>query len=126
MNSVHEIVRKQIDNYIDNPIQQGKYVEFDMHETIETITAYLNSKHTSGLYDSQNREKPFYNIVVSAANIWYKATDLDRKNIRVKATNKKQYLPAMLATIVLQDWMKRADLLEAFTSPGTFTSPIGS
>lgn len=126
METVHEVIRKQVDDYIDNPIKQGKYVDFDMHETIETITAYLNSKHTSGLYDSQGREKPFYNIVVAAANIWFRATDLDRKNIRVKAKNRKQTIPAFVATILLNDWMKKTNYGKFLNDWGKTLARYGS
>lgn len=78
-----------------------------MYETIETIDAYLNSRHTSGETDSLDREKPFFNIVTSAVNIWYRATDLDRRNIRVKASKESDYVSALLATVHLQMWMKK-------------------
>jgi len=41
----------------------SKYVTFNFRETLNTIDAYLNSKHISGDTDSQGREKPFFNIV---------------------------------------------------------------
>ena len=85
----------------------SKYVKFSMRETLNTIDAYLNSKHTSGETDSMGREKPFFNIVTSAANIWYRATDIDRKNIKLRATKKTHYTLAFLMSILLQEWMKK-------------------
>lgn len=86
----------------------GEYVEWDMHNTIETIDAYLNSKHTSGPTDSKGREKPFFNIVTAAVNIWYRATDIDRKNIRILPDAVSNTALAFMATILLQNWMKEA------------------
>src|SRR3990167_2471772 len=107
--TVAEVVRRQENDYINGTITLGKYVDFSMYETIETILAYLNSKHISGLYDSQNREKPFFNICTALRNIWYRATDLDRKNLRIKATKAtyQEWLKAFWATAELKEWMRR-------------------
>lgn len=102
-----DLVRQLEDNYVNGETTLGKYVSFSQYENIEKIDAYLNSRHTSGLYDSMEREKPFFNIVTGATNIWYRATDIDRKNIRIKATKTKDFIGAFLATIHLQEWMKR-------------------
>lgn len=37
----------------------SKYVRTDLYEDINTIYAYLESKHISGEFDSLGREKPF-------------------------------------------------------------------
>lgn len=105
--SICEIVRNRENNYVNGNTTISKYVNFSMYENIEKIEAYLNSKHISGDTDSMGREKPFFNIVTAAVNIWYRATDIDRKNIRIKATKKSDTLGAFLATIHLQQWMKR-------------------
>jgi hypothetical protein len=85
----------------------SKYVRTDLYEDINKVYAYLESKHISGSTDSLGREKPFFNIVIASRNIWYRATDLDRKNIRVKATKSSDILASFLATIHLQDWMRK-------------------
>lgn len=103
--NVHAIIRQAKDNYIDRSVKQGKYVDWAMHETIETIDAYSNSKHTSGLYDSLGREKPFFNIVTAAVNIWYRATDIDRKNIKFTAPDSQSVFGAFVAGVLLQRWM---------------------
>jgi hypothetical protein len=95
-------------DYVNGQTTIGKYVSFSQFENIEKIDAYLNSKHISGDTDAKGREKPFFNIVTAAVNIWYRATDIDRKNIRIKATKMSQYVLAFLATIKLQDWMKKS------------------
>lgn len=90
-----------------NGTQTSKYVNSDLYEDINKIYAYLESKHISGETDSQGREKPFFNIVIAARNVRYRATDLDRKNIKVKATKSTDVFGDFLATIHLQNWMRR-------------------
>jgi hypothetical protein len=105
-NPIGELVRKAEQDFITGNIQVSKYVSEDFYEDINTIEAYLNSKHISGEYDDLDREKPFFNIVLAARNIWVKATDLDRKNIRAKATKAKDELASFLFTMHLNKWMK--------------------
>ena len=110
MNKINicELIRRAETTYTSGPIKMSEYVDWDMHNTIETIDAYLNSKHTSGPQDSLGREKPFFNIVTAAVNIWYRATDLDRKNIRILPDSVTKTALAFAATALLQDWMKKA------------------
>lgn len=107
--NIYSLVKKQVDDYVRNQTTISKYVQFNQYENIERIDAYLNSKHISGETDSLGREKPFFNIVTAAVNIWYRATDIDRKDIKLKATNSKQVLPAFLANIYLQEWMREVN-----------------
>lgn len=85
----------------------SKYVTFSMSENINKIDAYINSKHISGEVDSLGREKPFFNICTASVNIWYRATDIDRKDIMIKPSKETDVFTAYLGTIHLQDWMKR-------------------
>lgn len=105
--SVCELVRRTENNYISGETVISKYVTVSQFETLNKIDAYLNSKHTSGETDSQGREKPFFNIVTAAVNIWYRATDIDRKHIRIKPTKSSEDLGAFLATCHLQYWMRK-------------------
>lgn len=105
MINVAKIVRDAEENYIDGSIKRGKYVDYNMYEIVETIQAYTNDTHTSGKEDSLGREKPFFNIVTAAENIWYRATDLDRKNCKVLPKKSSQVVSAFLATVLLQNWM---------------------
>ena len=105
--SIGAIVRKAESDYVNGTTTISKYVEFSQYENIEKIDAYLNSKHISGELDALGREKPFFNICTGAVNIWYRATDIDRKDIRIKATKSQDYIGAFLATIHLQEWMKK-------------------
>lgn len=118
MSDICELVRRLEKDYISGSTTIGKYVEFSQYENIEKIDAYLNSRHVSGSVDSLGREKPFFNIVTGAVNVWYRATDIDRKNIRIKATKSADFIGAFLATIHLQEWMRK----EQF---GTFLNDWG-
>lgn len=87
----------------------SNYVTQSMREDIDKTEAYINSKHISGDTDYLRREKPFFNIVVAARNVWYRATDIDTKHIKVRAEKAKDELKAFLGTLKLQEWMKKAD-----------------
>lgn len=104
--TIHELVREAIDND-KSDVVLGKYVSHNMRETIEKIDAYSNSKHISGETDVDGREKPFFNIVKAATNVWWRATDIDRKNIRIKPGKRNQVALALVATILLQRWMRK-------------------
>lgn len=115
--TIGELVRKA-ENDFTSPVQNTKYVEFDFSEDINRIFAYLDSKHVTGDTDEQGREKPFFNISLAARNIWFRATDIDRKNVRVRPTKAQDDVGALLATAHLQDWMRREDF-------GTFLNSWG-
>lgn len=83
---ISQLVRDAEQNFISGGgTQMSKYVNSDLYEDINKIYAYLNSKHISGEYDAQGREKPFANKVICGRNAYYRATDIDRKNIEVSA-----------------------------------------
>lgn len=106
-NKVAELVRKNEEDFVRGETSLSKYVDFSLNENIEKIDAYLNSKHTSGETDAMGRDKPFFNIVTSAVNIWYRATDLDRKDIKIKATKSREIMTSFIATVHLQNWMRK-------------------
>ena len=106
--SIHSIVRKAEENYTSGSSDLGKYVSWSMYETVEKIFAYLNSKFTTGDKDSLGRDKPFFNIVSAAVNIWYRATDIDRKDIRFVPKKQSSVVLAFVANILLQNWMDKA------------------
>lgn len=107
MDNIYSIVRKAQNDFVNGVTTLGKYVTWSLHENIEKIDAYSNSKHISGETDSLGREKPFFNISTAAVNIWYKATDIDRKDIKLKASKEKDTIPTFLLNIHLQEYMKR-------------------
>jgi len=125
-NSIHEIIREAQDNYVDGSVKLGKHVTWEMHNTIEKISAYLNSTHTTGSTDSLGREKPFFNIVTAAVNIWYRATDLDRKDVNVLPTKSSDTLAAFIATIYLREWMREEGFGKFLNRWGRILSQYGS
>ncbi len=125
-NNIFQLVRMAEKNWISGETTHSKYVSLSMYETLNKIDAYLNSKFTSGDKDSKGREKPFFNIVTAAVNIWYRATDIDRKNIRIKATKKADEIGALLATIHLQEWMRKKNFGSFLNEWGRSLARYGS
>lgn len=117
-NNIQALVRRLQDNFINGNTVLGKYVNWSLHENIEKIDAYSNSKHISGETDALGREKPFFNITTAAVNIWYKATDIDRKDIKLKAEKASDTLATFLLNIHLQEYMKKENV-------GTFLNNWG-
>lgn len=125
-NSIHNQIREAEEYYTKGNSKIGKYVDRQMYEVISTIEAYINSKHTAGLYDSQGREKPFFNIVKAARNIWYRATDLDRKHIRFVPSSTDNVATALLADIHLQRWMDKTNFGKFLNDWGRILATYGS
>src|SRR3990167_3670745 len=126
MESVAEIIRKAESNYIHGTAKIGDHVNVSMHEDIEKILAYVNSKFTTGDTDSLGREKPFFNIVTAAINVWYRATMIRRKSIIVSPDKTGNVLAAFLATIKLREWMKTSDLGQYLSKWGRTLAIYGS
>jgi len=105
--TISEYVRQAEGDYVNGSTQISEHVIFSMYDTLNRIDAYLNSKHISGEKDALGRDKPFYNICTAAVNIWERATDIDRKDIKIRATDTKSWINSFLGTVVLQDWMRR-------------------
>ena len=124
--SIGEIVRNQEQNYLYGTTTISKHVQHKMIDTINKIDAYLNSKHITGEKDSKGRKKPFFNVVTSSANIWYRATDIDRSNIKIKPTKTKDVIDAFLATIFIQDWMRKENFGKFLNDWGRVLSRYGS
>ncbi len=107
--TIYDLVRQAEQNDQQGNTLISKYVTFDMRENINKIEAYINSKHISGDTDSMGRDKPFFNIVTGIVNIWFRATDIDRKNIRIKSTKAEDTIMAFLGTVHLNQWMRKAN-----------------
>lgn len=116
--TIGEIIREAEQNFVNGYTQKSAYVQESLYEDINKVEAYLNSKHISGDTDSKGRDKPFFNIVIANRNIWYRATDIDRKNIKIKSTKSSDVLASFLATIHLQNWMRKVNY-------GTFLNKWG-
>jgi len=88
-------------------VQISEHVTHNLYDTLATEDAYLNSVHTSGLTDSLGREKPFFNISVAAANIWWRATDVDTSRIMLLPPSLKKTIQTYAAYALLQNWIRR-------------------
>lgn len=105
--SIPSLVRELEREYTSGiGVQMSEYVREDLYTDINTIYAYLNSKHISGEYDSFGREKPFFNIVIAARNIWFRATDIDRKHINLTPSRMKDAIGTFLLNLHLHQWMR--------------------
>lgn len=124
--SVCEIVRKAEENFTTGATTISKYVQHNLHLTLEKIHAYLNSTHISGRTDSLSRVKPFFDIVTAAVNIWYRATDLDRKNIKFKTQKNKKQMQTFFANVLLADFMKKTNLGQFLNNWGLVLARYGS
>lgn len=109
MKTIHELIQKIESDYISGLTTTSKHVSYNLLDEIDRIEAYDDSKHTTGDKDSLGRDKPFFNIVTSAKNIWFRATNIDTKNIQVLADSEKSYFTSFVATKYLQQWMKDND-----------------
>lgn len=124
--SIGDLVRKAENDYTNSETTSSKYVRGNMYEDLSTIDAYLNSKHISGDTDSAGRDKPFFNICTAAVNIWYRATDIDRKDIRFKASKSADYLLSFLATAKLQEFMRKEQIGKFLNDWGLTLARYGS
>lgn len=106
--SVQELVRNAEQFDKTGVTTTSEFVTQSMRDDINRTEAYLNSKHISGDKDYLGRDKPFFNIVTSARNIWYRATKIERKDIKIRATKESDEIEAFLATILFQQWMKKS------------------
>lgn len=107
MRTIGEVIQKSEQDFISGTTLKSKYVRFSLSETLDKIDAYHNSKFTSGEKDSLGREKPFFNISIASTNVWYRATDIDRSWIKVRANKSKNWINSFLANVQLHEWMKR-------------------
>lgn len=121
-----DVIERMEQSYISDNAQISEHVQFSLKDNVNKIEAYLNSKHISGSTDSLGREKPFFNISVAAANVWYRATDIDRANIRIKAAKKSQHTLAMIANVHLKQWMRKAKFGVFLNEWGRTLSRYGS
>jgi hypothetical protein len=123
---IPDLVRRLESDYTSSTQKHSKYVEGSMYEDVEKTDAYYNSVHTSGSTDALGRDKPFFNIVVAAVNIWFRATDIDRKHVNIIAKKSKHKVLAFLAQVLLHDWMKKANFGKFLNDWGRTLAKYGS
>lgn len=124
--SIYDLVREAEDQDKNGETTTSKYVQVSLREDVDKTEAYLNSKHISGEKDSLGRDKPFFDIVTSARNIWFRATDIDRKNISFRATKESSEIKAFLLTLKLQEWMKSVNFGQFLNDWGLTLANHGS
>jgi len=120
------LVRTLETNYISGTTTVSKHVKKSMKDDLDKIDAYINSRHTTGQQDSQGRDKPFFNVVTAARNIWYRATDLDRKDAKIRAKKIKHTMIAFLASVKLQELMTKMFFGKTLNKWGLTLATYGS
>ncbi len=126
MQSIGELVRKQESDYRTGNVLISKYVRYSMHDIIEQCHAYLNSKHLNGETDDLGRDRVFANIVVALRNIWFRATDIDTKNLKFRAATSKEVIPAILAKHFTREWMRKTGFRKTLNKWGLTKASFGS
>lgn len=108
LTDIGTLIREKEKNYTSGtPVQLSEYVEWNLKDHIANVEAYKYSKHLSGSVDSKGREKPFFNIGTAISNLWYRATDIDRRNIRNKAAKMEDMVLSFAANEKLQEYMRK-------------------
>lgn len=124
--TVPQLVQRLEMQYKTGETTISEFVQWSLKDNTDKIDAYCNSKHISGDKDSKDRDKPFFNIVTGARNIWYRATNITRNQIKIKAGKSKNVVGAFLASVHLQDWMKREDFSAFLQQWGRTLATYGS
>jgi hypothetical protein len=91
MKPLHSVIEQQIDDYVSEKVTITDAYQFSLYETIQQIENFMHSKFTSGQLDSRSNPKPFFNITKGKVNIAIRATDIDRKDIKMKETTSDDY-----------------------------------
>jgi lipase chaperone LimK len=110
MKPLHSVVEQQIDNYVSEKVTITDAYQFSQYETIQQIENFMHSKFTSGQFDSRGNPKPFFNITKGKVNIAIRATDIDRKDIKMKETTSDDYFRSFVASKYNQELMKKMRL----------------
>ena len=126
MNNIAQKVLELEDIHLSEaPTKLGKYVQYSLYKTTETIRAYTNATHQSG-DDFFNGDKPFADIITQAVQTRYRATDIDRKMIDIKSGRNDKVIPAMFLNITLKEWMRKENFGIFLNKWGMELSKYGS
>jgi len=93
-------------NNFDMDITISENHNFNFGDTLNLIELYLASKFETGDTDSQGNKKFFYNLIIPQCGHATKNIDLDRKEIKVRTTQKKDDIKALLYSAELKQWMR--------------------
>jgi len=123
--TVGQIIQDLETKFTSETVKVSEHVELSQFDTNNRVEAYLASRHISGDTDAQGREKPFANIVISAVNIWYRATKRRLKDIKVRADKEGNVLAAYMATVLLKNWANKSQFESFLTKWGMTLSAYG-
>ena len=126
MKPLHSVVEQQIDNYISEKVTITDAYQFSQYETIQQIENFMHSKFTSGQFDSRGNPKPFFNITKGKVNIAIRATDIDRKDIKMKETTSDDYFRSFVGSKYNQELMKKMRLQDYLNEWGEDLRTYGS
>ena len=102
---IYKRLQDDLTNF-DMDVNISENNDFNFSDTLNLIELYLSSKFESGDKDSQGNKKFFYNLIIPQCGHATKNIDLDRKEIRVKTTQKKDDIKATLYSAELKQWMR--------------------
>jgi len=124
--SICGLVQDLENKYTSTQTKISEHVEFSQFDNVNRIEAYMSSKHISGDTDALGREKPFYNIVISAVNIWYRATKRKFRDIKIRADKEANVLASTMATIIYRDWANKNNFDKFLSQWGMTLATYGS
>lgn len=104
--NIFATVRREINDFVFNPIEVVPGYVFNQYDTIRRCHLYLNSRFMETT-EYQNREKIFFNITKYRRDIAAKFLNIDTKDIRLWATNPKSQWSTFLLEKELKLWMKQ-------------------
>lgn len=126
MKPLHTLIAKQIGAYTTKKVTITDKYEFSQYETLQQIENFTHSRFGSGQLDSRGNPKPFFNITKGKVNIAIRATDLDRKDIRIKAASAGDYFRAFVASKFNYQLMKKMDMQDYLNNWGERLPKYGS
>ena len=104
-----DVIYKNLQNDLtnfENDVTIAENYDFNFKDTLNLIELYLASKFESGDTDSQNNRKFFYNLIIPQCGHATKNIDLNRKEIKVRTTGKKDAIKAIIYSAELKQWMR--------------------
>lgn len=108
--SIHEFIRRAIDNYEKDEPEIVDGLSFNTHEILKEIEYMANNRYTKGDKDENDNYKPFFNITTRLLNNQKAAEDIDRKDMVIATDNPNFYGRAFLLNKFNHSWMRRSKL----------------
>ncbi len=108
-------IQELVGGYSTKEIDLADGLKHNLYQTLRTIEFYSNSRYLNGQKDTLGRDKPFNNINTFRANVAYRATDLDLKDIQIVAddiTDRANLLKATILSKEAYKWGKENGLSE--------------